>query len=256
MRRSLGIYLLVALLVSVPVAFLFGADFRGTEFRSALEDEFCKETIGEMPNRVPQRLFVEITDEWNRTLHGETMLVVESSLDDALAAFTFSDRLFPRFEGVDQTEPVDVDHTMRLVVVLGPTLDLMGLTGIHCSNHVFVAYTSNQQGLTLRFIHELGHFFGLSHEWGDATYMGYLWCLGTHAERFNDRQLDILDIWNRPGSTEYQAHWEREQPGRCPWHLQTVSGFPLLVLYLVVVAAVAGILVFVFINQRKKRDEG
>lgn len=222
-----------------------GAYIRGEEFKLDLTMRLCNPTIGEMPDSVPESLFMDITDEWNRTLSGEVLLVVEGALDSALTAFAFSDRIHPRYEGADPAERQGENHTVRLVLVLGRSLELMDLTGAHCSNHVFVAYTRDQQSLTLRLVHELGHFFGLSHEWGDATYMGYAWCWGTHAERFNQEQLEILDVWNRPGSPDYIPHWERANPGGCPW---------LLALYIIPFAVLAGVVIYVTIIRRRERE--
>lgn len=225
-RRYLGTIVAVILLAGLLVfAFELGREVRGREFLEDVQQRFCAETVAAMPDVIPERLFISISDEWNRTLGGQTRLAVESSLLDALAVFDFSDRVFPQFEST-QIEAAGSDHAMRLVVELGRRLELMKLNGLHCSNHVVVAYTNNP-GFTLHLIHELGHFFGLPHEWEDETYMGYASCLRTHAARFNLRQLEILNEWNQPGAS-YTPHWERVTPGSCPFFRTTLYGVPIV----------------------------
>ncbi len=243
-----------AALVSVLLlaAFAFGREIQAQEFKTDLHQQFCAKTIDEMPQTIPGRLYLDVTDEWNRTLAGETRSSVSSSLGDALAVFSFSERVLPRLDA-NGDEVTDSDHRMRLVVELGRRLELMRLDGWHCSNHVIVSFTANPQTLTLRFIHELSHFFGLYHEWGDATYLGYSSCLGTHAERFNQEQLEILDDWNFPGS-DYTPHWDRVDPGPCPVHQQTAYGVPVLSLIVGIPVALFSILGVLMWRRGKKEQ--
>lgn len=241
LRKAVGAVLLVLLLA---FTFEVGREIRGSQFKADLQQQLCVKTLDEMPDEVPQRLFLNITDGWNRTLEGEPARVVTSSLEDALAVFSFSDRLLPRFEPI-RGEVTDGDHVMRLVVELGRRLELMKLSGTHCSTHVFVSYTSDVHAFTLRLIHELGHFLGLYHEWEDATYMGYASCLGPFEERFNQKQMEILDEWNSPG-TNYTPHWVRREPGPCPVHKNTVYGIPVLYTTMAAVAVSFAVVVYLW----------
>ncbi len=181
---------------------------------------FCAQDslIADLPEAIPHRLIIEVTDESGNYLDEEVRDRTNTSLRDALAVYSFSDRVIPVLEA-GEVEAGEFDHILRLVLILGgesgvPVLGMgplpPGSLGRMCSNFVLIPLHEDREILTRVLIHELGHYFGLYHE--DWTYMrgdvssGLWW-----ENRFNGRQIEILDNWNHPG-TPYVPHWNYPKP--------------------------------------------
>ncbi len=198
-QRRLSVKVVLAIILAIWVA------LPGFYPITLTSQALCHADIDSLPQRIPQRLFIEVSDEWGRVLDGEHGLMVVSSLNDALEVFNFSDRIFPRFDG-GEIEAGEEDHAMRLGVVTSmpePISEwITGWVGRFCGNGVWVIYTKDSYRLTMWLIHELGHYFGLNHE--EGTYTDDLGV--THEERFSEKQMEILDRWNHPGE-EYLPRW-------------------------------------------------
>jgi len=171
----------------------------------------CKESLNDLPVAIPDRLIVEVVDEYMGRLVAGIRPAVESGLRDGLGVYPFFGRVMFRFED-NQTPPPPSDHVMRLRVFLRGTVTGPGLfprAGLMCRNFVAVEFTNDRAVLSLRLTHKFGHYFGLSHEERRCTtYMRRCELRpDPAADRFNTEQLDILQSWDHPGG-HYIPHWQ------------------------------------------------
>ncbi len=132
---------------------------------------FCREAIEDLPAVIPRRMFIDVVDENLDSLVETARMEVERELANALSLYSFSQRIYPRYDIVmDDSLPDDHVMDLRVYQDVGiPARRIDQAVGRMCGNVVFVQYSDDVEILKLRFIHELGHFFGLCHE--EGTFM-------------------------------------------------------------------------------------
>ena len=196
-------------LAAVVIVFIIALAYWWAWANSDPWKTYCTESADNLPAAIPQRLIIDVVDEDRERLEGPNRLAIERSLDDALVVYSFSDRVFPRFEP-DDVEVREGSHLMELRVYFRssiPNPPIRPAAGRMCGNVVLVEHSPEPEVTTLRIIHELGHFFELCHEQG--TYMRTdVLRPDPEQDRFNGRQLGILEEWHHPGTT-YVRHWFR-----------------------------------------------
>lgn len=207
------------LIISGAITLALVSGYVGYQLSPDPWEKFCAESARDLPDLIPQRLVVDVMGEYHERFTGQTKASIETGLRAALAIYNFSERVLLSFEDLTVTEPGD--HIMELRVYLregipneGPRL-FGWVPGRMCGNAVFVQMSSDPSVSRLRFLHELGHLFGLYHV--DGTYMrtSYLEA-NPQADCFNLKQLEVLEVWNHPGAP-YVEHWfqPRNQDGEC-----------------------------------------
>ncbi len=76
---------------------------------------FCREVIEGFPALIPQRMFIDVVDENLDSLAETARMEVERELANALSLYSFSHRIYPRYDIV-MDDSLPGDHVMDLRV--------------------------------------------------------------------------------------------------------------------------------------------
>ncbi len=172
-----------------------------------LLDKTCDALTNQLPETVPQWTVIRVRDNYGQRLRDEVLDQVAIAIDQALEVYGMPGRFAVDFGDLNYSLYPDA-HVLPVAVLMSTKLHLglMQADGRMCGNFLFVRHKGSPELDRRIWVHEIGHFMGLSHEGGT-------WMHGNPArsnpgnDRFSARQLEIIGYWHSVGAP-YKPHWK------------------------------------------------
>lgn len=174
-----------------------------------LLDKTCDALTNQLPETVPQWTVLRVRDDYGQPLRDEVLVQVEVAVDQALEVYEMPDRFAVDFGNLNYSLYPDA-HVLPVAVLISTKLHLglMQADGRMCGDFLFIKHKGSPELDRRIWVHEIGHFMGLSHE--DGTWMhGNAAGSNPENDRFSARQLEIIDYWHSAGAP-YKPHWKWE----------------------------------------------